>query len=455
MKKNNAIILCGINIFFILVTSLEFLYLYIIEDSYNLFFRKFLDFQFLFVLGYSIICGTILISFFQPYNIFLGTFFIFLGGRFFLDLFNLRDVMLMDRFINFSLKGIEEVELFKIMIFSILFINLGFLISNILNNKEIKKYIISRKILKIRKIYKILYEIFFCLETYKKFLLFNFVKKNTYLGLYKKQINYPFFTKGSGTFLEITYMLFLLTRPKKKEFIIISIQYIFIGFFEALSGSRGKFIIRILIVLTYYFCEYNQNKKKNNYLFVSATLSFIVIFSQYINQTRAGLKFNLAGVYFSFISQQSTSINVLGTLIKYKEELFFKVKNVIFSPFFYRVGINNIENSITGTLTYRLSHFLSPDLYFSGQGLGGSFLGDIYNLSIILKILLLIFLGFMIHTAFINRNKNIFLSGVYFIALNHIYYMSRGNYFIGIWQLPNLIVILIHYFIVKNLKGKR
>lgn len=83
MKKNNAIILCGINIFFILVTSLEFLYLYIIEDSYNLFFRKFLDFQFLFVLGYSIICGTILISFFQPYNIFLGTFFIFFGWKIF------------------------------------------------------------------------------------------------------------------------------------------------------------------------------------------------------------------------------------------------------------------------------------------------------------------------------------------------------------------------------------
>ena len=162
MKRSNASILLGINISFILLIFLEFLYLYTIENSYNLFFRKFLDFQFLFVLGFSVMCGTILLSFFQPYNIFLGTFFIFLGGRFFLDLFDLRDVMLMDRFINFSLEGVEQVELFKIMIFSVLFINLGFLVSNILlNNKKVKKYTISKTDLKLKKIYKVLYEIFF------------------------------------------------------------------------------------------------------------------------------------------------------------------------------------------------------------------------------------------------------------------------------------------------------
>lgn len=453
--KKNIIILLIMNVIFFIIILLEFLYLYTIENSYNLFFRKFLDFQFLFVLGFSMACGTILVSFFQPYNIFLGTFFIFLGGRFFLDLFDLRDVMLMDRFINFSLEGMEQVELFKIMIFSILFINLGFLISNILlSNKKTKKYIISKIDLKLKKIYKILYEIFFSLEIYKKIILFNFVKRNTYLSLYKLKINYPFFTKGSGTFLEITYLLFLLTRPKKKEFILASIQYILIGFLEALSGSRSKFIIRILVVLTYYFCEYKKNKKKNNYLFIGIILSFIIIFSQYINQVRAGLKFNLTGVIFSFISQQSTSINVLGTIIKFKAEL----KNIIqFSIIPRIIEYGNTElNGKSGVLAHSLTYFLSPERYLNGEGIGGSFLGEIVALNSNITFFLLLFLlGFFIFIFFKKRQENILYMGIYLILLPHIYYMSRGSYFLGIWQLPNLIVILIHYFIVKSLKGKR
>lgn len=455
MKRSNASILLGINISFILLIFLEFLYLYTIENSYNLFFRKFLDFQFLFVLGFSVMCGTILLSFFQPYNIFLGTFFIFLGGRFFLDLFDLRDVMLMDRFINFSLEGVEQVELFKIMIFSVLFINLGFLVSNILlNNKKVKKYTISKTDLKLKKIYKVLYEIFFCLEIYKKIVLFNFVKKNTYLSLYKLKIDYPFFTKGSGTFLEITYMLFLLSRPKKKEFILVSIQYIFIGFLEALSGSRSKFMVRILILLTYYFCEYKRSKKKNNYLFIGFILSFVIIFSQYINQARDGLKFNLTGVVFSFISQQGTSINVLGTIIKFKDEL----KEIIqFSIIPCIVEYGNTElNGKSRALAHSLTYFLSPERYLKGEGIGGSFLGEIVTLNSNTAFFLLLFLlGFFIFIIFKKRQENILYMGIYLILLSHIYYMSRGNYFINIWQLPSLIVVIIHYFLVKKLKGKK
>ncbi|MCF2613237.1 O-antigen polysaccharide polymerase Wzy [Fusobacterium perfoetens] len=454
MKNKIKIInLIKINFILICLLFIEFFYLYNNENSYNLFFRKFLDFQFLSILGFSLLCGTILISFFQPYNIFLGTFFIFLGGRFLLDLFNLRDVMSMDRFINFSLKGIEQIELFKVIIFAILFINLGFLVGNFLCSRtmKIKEYKISNIDFVLRKIYIVFFEIFFFLSSYKKIILYNFIEKKGYLALYREKITYPFFTKGSGTFSEISYILFLLTKPSKKIFLIISFQYLFIGFLEALSGSRGRFIIRILVVITYYFTEY---EKKINYLLISGITMFVITFSQYINQFRSGLSFNLNKLFFSFFNQQGVSINVLGTIIKFKNELKDVIQFSILS--FTTEEGNTILNGQSGVLSHSLSYFLSPQRYLNGEGIGGSFLGEVIALdSKIIFIILMFMLGFIIGILFLNRKKSELNMGGYLIILPHIYYMSRDSYFPNIKYLSfYFLFIIIHYLIHKKLENK-
>lgn len=450
--KKNIIILLIINIIFLSILFLEFIYLYTIENSYNLFFRKFLDFQILFILGFSIICGTALISFFQPYNLFLGTFFLFLGGRFFLDLFNLRDVMLMDRFIKFSLNGIEEIELYKIMIFSILFINLGFLFGNLYckKNKKTKEYKILSIDLKLRKLYIFFYETFFILELYKKYFFNNFIHQNGYLNFYTKESNYPFFTKGSGTFLEINYILFLLTKPPKKTFLIISSQYVLIGFIEALSGPRSKFIVRIMFVLTYYFIEY---QKKVNYKFLISILSFCIFFSQYINQVRLGLNFKLNNIFFSFIAQQGTSINVLGTIIKFKKILKERIKFSIISKNL-EYG-NTVFNGKNGTLAHKLSYFLSPEKYLNGEGIGGSFLGEIIAIdSTILFLFFTFLLGFLICIIFKKRRESVLKMGIYLIILPHIYYMSRDSYFFSVkYFFIYFLFVFVHSLIKK--KGEK
>lgn len=443
MKINNIKTLFVLNIFLIFLIFLEFMYFYVVENSYDLFFRKILDFQFLFVLFFSLVSGISSGFFFHPYNIFLGTFFIFLGGRFFLDLFNLKDVMLMDRFISFFLLGREQLELYEIMIFCILYINLGFLTSNFLlkQNNEFK---INKKDLQLRKIYIFLYEIFCSLELYKKFILFIFVLKNSYLDIYRLKIDYPFFTKGSGTFLEGTFILFLLTKPTKKQFITISFQYLFLGFLEALSGSRGRLIVRFLVVLTYYFCEY---KKKVNYLFLIGISTFLIFFSQIIAQIRTKMTINLKDVFISFVSQQGTSINVLGTIIKFKEELKEIIKFSIV-PRLTENG-NSIINAKSGELAHSLSYFLSPELYLNGEGIGGSFLGEIIALdSNILFIIFTFILGMFINMFFINRKKSILSMGVYLIILPHIYYMSRDSFFPNIkYSFFCFLFVVIHYLI--------
>ena len=222
-KSKDKMILLFVNLVLILIMAIEFFTLNLKPEIYDLLFRKALDLQFLIVLLFSVLCGILLYGLFQPYNIFLGTFFIFLGGRFLLDLFNLRDVMLMDRFINIYLGKEEQIELFEIMIFSILLINTGYLISSIFinSNQKIERTILKKEIF-FRKIFVVLFQIFFFLDVYKKIILLNFALRNNYLEIYKTAISYPFYLKGSGTFLVCFYMLILLSRPTKRQFIFLS-----------------------------------------------------------------------------------------------------------------------------------------------------------------------------------------------------------------------------------------
>lgn len=415
---------------------------------------EFLQYELLFLYLYTIFTAKYIlklkwVSLYILFFISLGT---FVYSRIFLDILGLFDFGTADRFFHTILPNSVKQETLIYLLFSLLFIHLGAIIGNL------KKTSYSDNTchnIFFDKFGSVLFFISLPGILTKSYIDLKYILENGYLAVYTGEINsiqYPFWTTGSGTLMMLGLAFLFASILSKKKFFIIAIFVIILKTMALFKGVRGEFLVSLLFLVWYY---YQFITTKDIKVLLTVTIGFLaIVLMQFMLFFRLNMEFafiSFSDVLVNFFAANGTTILVLEHMIDSKDEFINNRLPYIIEPLisFSSYGgnsLNKLEHS--NFLADHLTYFLSPNRYLNGEGIGGSFLGELYDLGFLGFILGSVLLGYMImylEKLFKSSQLMLLLS---FPIVYAIIWMPRGSFFPSI---QSLYLIVIFYFIYKYL----
>jgi len=393
------------------------------------------------------------------YLIFIFTMCIFLFNRVFLDILGLFDFTQATRFAWFNFPIEVQKKLLLLFISSLVIIHTAVLITQFYYKNKIspKRPITHNK--SWEKIGALLFFSAIPAFLMKAYLQLKVVLSVGYLAVYTeiRALHYPWWTVGSGTIMLAGFSVLLVSMPPKKRFIIYSVIFMLLQLVGLMKGNRGTFIISLIFIIWFYYRFYS--KEDLNLIRIFLLSIPIIVLAQYMAITRLGGEFEISSfgeLLISFISEQGVSILVPEYLIHYEGQfvrdglpyILTRLTNLGgFTPTQSIETINNF-NILGDDLTY----FLRPDAYLSGEGIGGSFIAELYDLPLFVMFLMLLLLGFFI----IHYDRKVRYSGAYlilsYVVVFQIFKMPRDYFFPKL----NLILILLFiYYLLKLISRKK
>ena len=399
---------------------------------------------------YTIITAVVFVRFFNAYMIFLYTFGLFNLSRIFLDIFDSKSFGWATKFANYYLYKSTGDEVLLVMLLTLLFIHLGFYIA--INTLKLDFSINLEHNKRVMKISKILFVLSSPMLLIKLFIQFKLILSLGYNAQYLgvvKTIEYPIYTYGSGTILTIAFILFITSKPVKRDFVIYSSIYLIIKLVDSLKGARALFLTQLLFVIWYYFKEYDFKNRISNLLKI---FSFTLVFSQIMLNFREKKIFSLKIVemFDKFLFSQGVSYLVLAYVIEMKEKIASKLYILQGILGFKAQGYEALET--TSSIADELTFMLSKEAYLRGEGIGSNFMAESYLLGYFLMILVFIALGYFIIYYEIKSGKNLILSLFMPYVIPTIFYMSRGPLF-GFGLIRYLFFVIISYIIIMGSKA--
>lgn len=415
MEKNKSII---IHIFVILISILIFS---IIENV------KFRETYLLIIYAYTLYSANKYVDILNSYMIFLYTLGLFNFSRIVLDLVEYKKFGWATKFANYFFTESVVNEILYVFLLTLLFIHLGFFMA-VKYNKLDFDIEIKRNELHIT-FAKGLFTLFSFMLAIKLFIQFKAILTYGYNAYYTgilKNIEYPIYTYGSGTIMTIAFIIFIASRPNKKEFITYSSIYLLVKLLDSLKGARAIFLTQLLFIIWYYVKAY---KPKIRYFDLFKILGFSLVFSQILVSFREKKLFSLKLITSieNFFFSQGVSYLVLGYTIDLKEILVNKLYIIQGIFGFKPQGQEalNTTNSLPDVLTY----LLDPKAYIKGEGIGSNFIAEAYFLGYFGLIILCILLGYFIIIYEIKLGKNVALTMLSVYLIPNLFYIPRGSLF--------------------------
>ena len=386
---------------------------------------KFLEVLLMFVYIYVFLTAKVYLDWLNSYMIFLYTTFLFNFTRIFLDVVNYREFGWATKFANFYFYYDVRIEIITIFLLVLLFTHLGLFL-----------FIISLPAL-----------------AYKMLLQLKVILSAGYEAYYTgilKSVEYPVFTKGSGTIMTIGFLIFLISIPKKKKFLFVSALYLMVKLLDSFKGARAIFLTQLLFVMWYYAKVYGIKIKPKTMVKLTA---FTVIFSQFLVSFRSKkiFSFDLINSICNFLFSQGVSYLVLGYTVN------FKGKIVGAGPYPYILqGLFGFKPQsmdtlyMTNSLADRLTYELDPTAYLKGEGIGSNYIAEMYDLGYIWLIIISILLGIAIikYEKYVVKNRFLLLTSYYFIP--NLFYIPRGSFF-GDGLIKNMALLVAVYAIVTSI----
>lgn len=449
--KNNKILFLIFHVFVIFLTLLIIGFHVKIDDSDRM---KFLEMTLLIIYIYTLFSAKLYLDWLNSYMIFLYTLFLFNFTRVFLDLIEYREFGWATKFANYYFYYNVRNEILLVFTLILLFTHLGFIIS-IQNEKklDLKVKIESRPFFTQIGIFLFIMSLPGIL--YKMLLQLRLILKVGYEAYYTgvlKDIDYPFFTKGSGTIMTVGFLLFLISIPSKKKFLSVSSLYLFVKLIDSFKGARSVFLTQLLFIVWYYYKVYGTKIKFSTIIKLG---TFTMIFSQILVSIRSKKIFSLDLIngIFNFLHSQGVSYLVLGYIIDFKSyALESKTYPYIFQGLFGfpPQSLETLKN--TNSLADRLTYHLNSSAYLKGEGIGSNYIAEFYDLGYIWLILGSILLGYIIikYERYVTKSRFLLLTSIYFIP--NLFYIPRGSFFGG-GLIKNMLFFIIIYFIATVLES--
>lgn len=429
MKKDKAIFL----IVHLMIIVLVFFTKNVITFENGQQEMKFLEGMLMAIYIYVFVTAKIYLSWLNSYMIFLYTTFLFNYSRIFLDIVNYREFGWATKFANYYFYHDVRNEIITVFIITLLFTHLGFIIGIL---SETREKLHSEIKLKTNKIYTDFGMFLFFISVpglaYKMFLQMKIILQAGYEAYYTgilKSVEYPWFTKGSGTIMTIGFLIFLISIPTKKKFLTVSSIYLMVKLLDSFKGARAIFLTQLLFIMWYYTKVYGIKIKMQT---MAKLIGFIMIFSQILVSIRSKKIFSLDlinGIY-NFLFSQGVSYLVLGYTIDLKS----KIIGLGNYPYIFQGIFGFKPQSIdtlnsTNSLADRLTYALDPKAYLKGEGIGSNYIAEMYDLGYWWIIIISIILGIIIikYEKNVVKNRFFLLTSYYFIP--NLFYMPRGSFF--------------------------
>lgn len=417
MKKSDALIL---HIFVLLISILIY--------SIN-FDIKFREIYLLLIYIYTIFTAHLFLDVMNAYLVFLYTLGLFNFSRIILDLLNYERIGWATKFANYYFSIGVINELLYVFLLTLLFVHLGFYIA--INTNKLDFNIELKRNELYLAFAKGIFIIFSFILAIKLFIQFKAILSYGYTAYYTgvlSNIEYPSYTYGSGTIMTIAFVIFLVSAPNKKEFIIYSTLFLLVKLLDSLKGARAIFLTQFLFILWYYTKAY---KVKIKYMDMFKIFGFIMVFSQILVSFREKKLFSLKLISSleNFFFSQGVSYLVLGYTIDLKEKIENKLY-IIQGIFGFKAQGQEALNT-TNSLADVLTNILDPIAYKKGEGIGSNFIAESYLLGYLAMIIVFILLGYFIiyYEIKVGKNKILLLLASYIVP--NLFYIPRGSLFGG------------------------
>lgn len=451
MKRNHMLL----QLFLMLCICFQGITVFFFKHSISDITLKFLQAEIFFLLLWNILSAKIFfkVKFTNLYLLFTFTFTVFILSRILLDLFD----MLNFQKGTFFLSGVfftnyeSAITLIYILLF-LISVHFGF----VAGNKSLKTETITNN-KSLEKIGKIIFFTFLLGAVVKAIYILKFSWEYGYIAMYlasSEDFDFPVFVSGATTFLLLGYCLILGSKPSKKTFLLISFIYFLVKVISLLTGERGGFIITLFFLVWYYYTFYA--KKDINIVFGGGMAFGLILLTQMVVLMRDSKEISegFLSLVITFFEQQGVSLQILQFMVRYNETFINNGLPYILSGFTTRPGTGQtVKTGIDSTyLGDRLSYFLNPSSYLHGNGMGSSFLGEFYDLGIVLFIIFSAFTGVFI--AYFSRNvlsNRILLMFSYFIVTT-LLWMPRGNF---LPYMPHLFMVFFSYMLILLISKRK
>jgi oligosaccharide repeat unit polymerase len=250
--------------------------------------------------------------------------------------------------------------------------------------------------------------------------------------------------------------------------IICSVLFLGYALFDSLKGQRTLFLVTLITILYFYSKIY---KKKFSMKSVFWLILIVIVFSIFMENFRFNRKtnkININDLVVTFLYGQGISIVVPAIIIEDGDNLKFHNYPFIFSqllrPYFNmvypvtgqsetRLKKYNLINDIT---TYRWA----PRNYYVGYGLGGSFLGEMYDCGGVLGIIFWSWiLALLMRIIEANLYRNTICVIVFWWIVSSIVWLPRSRFFDYFPRINSIIAMIIITavitFFIKYNKDRR
>ena len=398
---------------------------------------KFLEYLLMGVYIYTFFTAKIYSDWLNSYMIFLYTLFLFNFTRVFLDIVGYKEFGWATKFANYYFFYDVRIEIINVFLLVLLFTHLGFFIG-IINETESEMK--SRVTLKNRKIY----------TDFGMFLFIIALPALAYKAYYTgilKGVDYPFFTKGSGTIMTIGFLIFLISVPSKKKFLTVSSLYLMVKLLDSFKGARAIFLTQLLFIMWYYAKVYGIKIKMKT---MGKLVGFTVIFSQLLVSVRSKKVFSLdlINTVYNFLFSQGVSYLVLGYTIDFKSRIVGQGPYPYVFQGIFGFKPQSLETlTTTNSLADKLTYLLNPTAYLKGEGIGSNYIAEMYDLGYLWIIIISVLLGIFIvkYEKYVVKNRFLLLTSYYFIP--NLFYIPRGSFF-GEALIKNMIMLISVYVLI-------
>ena len=399
----------------------------------NLQEMKFLEYLLMAVYVYVFLTAKAYLAWMNSYMIFLYTTFLFNFTRIFLDIVNYREFGWATKFANYYFFYDTRNEIIEIFLIVLLSTHLGFVLG-ILNETE--EELKSGITLESNKIYTDLGMFLFFISypplAYKMFIQLRVILKAGYEAYYTgilKGVDYPFFTKGSGTVMTIGFLIFLISIPSKRKFLTVSSLYLMVKLLDSFKGARAIFLTQLLYIIWYYTKVYKIRIKVAT---MARLGGFVIIFSQILVSVRSRKVFSmdLINSVYNFLFSQGVSYLVLGYTIDFKERIVGAGNYPYIFQGIFGFKPQSLETlNTTNSLADRTTYLLNPSAYLKGEGIGSNYIAEMYDLGYLWIIIISVLLGIVIvkYEKYVVKNRFLLLVSYYFVP--NLFYIPRGSFF--------------------------
>jgi oligosaccharide repeat unit polymerase len=295
---------------------------------------------------------------------------------------------------------------------------------------------------------------------YKFYYLIYSVLQNGYLSLYTG-INQNLLSRLieliSFKFYIVGISFYLYGLKTKREFYFISIIMLIISVVYLSIGQRGMFGITVLFLIWYRHTYIAEIKINFSMIFkVGLTGIFLIYFFGYIQSYRAGESFKDNHPIRNTLASQGVSGIVVPYYIDYKKEMDSQNSLYIFDPIInrHKGRSNNIEAlKNRDYFSYELTALLDFNAYLNGEGVGSSYIAEIYEWDIFGVCFGMILLGLFIGWYENNKYKSI-PKVLSWIVVSSLVWLPRGEIFMNFYEFLFILLTFFIFYMIKIITKK-